>query len=168
MRTTQLYWVDGPWAGRLAMCARPRGGEWLEDEMAGWRNSGVETVCSLLTREEERDLDIVREEVEASAHGMKFLSLPIMDREVPASQNNFVRALEELDRDLSAGRNVVLHCRQGVGRTGLVAACLLLSKGERPDAAVQKLSTARGTQVPETEEQRRWIERYAESFVGVR
>lgn len=168
MGTTQLYWVDGPWVGKLAMSARPRGGEWLEDEMMGWSRSGVETVCSLLTRDEERDLDIAREGVEATAHGMKFVSFPIEDREVPASQTNLLHTLGELDQDLSAGRNVVLHCRQRIGRTGLVAACLLLSKGEVPDAAVQKLSTARGTPVPETEEQRRWIERFADSSVRAR
>jgi hypothetical protein len=25
----KLYWVDGPWPGKLAISARPRGGGWL-------------------------------------------------------------------------------------------------------------------------------------------
>lgn len=70
-------------------------------------------------------------------------------------------ALEILDRELASGRNVVLHCRQGIGRTGLVAACLFLTKGLDPETAVQRLSAARGLTVPQTPEQRQWIEHYA-------
>ncbi len=160
---TELHWVDVPWPGRLALAARPRGGEWLEDEITSWQRSGVNTVFSLLTSEEERDLDISREATEARAHGMKFLSYPILDRQVPDSERNLASALEELDRELAEGRNVVLHCRQGIGRTGLVAACLLLTKGIDPESAVRQLSAARGLDVPETPEQLEWINRYAGS-----
>ena len=39
-------------AGKLALAARPRGDDWLEDEIAGWRREGVDTVfpCSLPKR----------------------------------------------------------------------------------------------------------------------
>ena len=52
----ELYWVDGPWAGKLAMAARPRGGDWLEDDLSSWKQAGTDTVLSLLTPEEEEDL----------------------------------------------------------------------------------------------------------------
>ena len=164
MRWTKLHWVDGPWPGKLALAARPRGGEWLEDEITSWQREGVNTVFSLLTDEEERDLDIAREEAEAKAHSMKFLSYPIPDRQVPDSEANLGKALQKLEAELAAGRNVVLHCRQGIGRTGLVAACLLLTKGIDLQTAVTRLSAARGTSIPETPEQRRWIDHYAETL----
>ncbi len=159
--STELYWVDGPWPGKLAMAPRPRGGDWLQDEMVSWRQAGIDTVLSLLTPEEEQDLDLKREAREAKARGMKFSSLPIHDRQVPNSESEVSATLDRLDADLAAGKNVVVHCRQGVGRTGLVAACLLVSKGLAPDAAVKTLSDARGTPVPETAEQRHWIDHYA-------
>ena len=31
---TSLYWIDGPWKGKLALSGRPRGGDWLKDETA--------------------------------------------------------------------------------------------------------------------------------------
>lgn len=158
---TELHWVDGPWAGKLALASRPRGGDWLEDEMAAWRRAGIDTVLSLLTPEEEEDLDLKGEAREAKAQGIKFASLPIPDREVPNSESEVTAALDRVDADLSAGKKVVVHCRQGVGRTGLVAACLLITKGLTPEAAVKILSTARGNPVPETAEQRRWIDHYA-------
>jgi protein-tyrosine phosphatase len=161
---TELHWVDGPWHGRLALAARPRGGEWLEDEIAGWRREGVDTVFSLLTTGEEGELDLTNENAAARSAGMKFLSFPIEDRKVPESEVAFAGALELLDRELAAGRNVALHCRQGIGRTGLAAACLLLTKGIDAKTAVARLSAARGTGVPETPEQRRWIDHFAGSL----
>jgi protein-tyrosine phosphatase len=161
MNGDQLHWVDGPWRGKLALAARPRGGDWLDDELRSWQREGVNTVLSLLTRDEENDLDIADEASTAKAHGMGFLSFPILDRHVPESEPRLSAMLDELDAELAAGRNVVLHCRQGIGRTGLVAACLLLRKGLDPEEAVERLSAARGIQIPETQEQRYWIDDYA-------
>jgi protein-tyrosine phosphatase len=150
------------------LAARPRGGDWLEEEISGWKQDGVDTVFSLLTPEEEADLDIADEAAQTQSHGMKFLSFPIPDRQVPASARDFGAALRQLDGELSAGRNVVLHCRQGIGRTGLVAACLLVTKGVEPGAAVEQLSTARSVPIPETLEQRQWIDRFAGTLAGAR
>jgi protein-tyrosine phosphatase len=163
---TELHWVQGPWLGKLAMAARPRGGDWLEDELTSWRKAGVDTVFSLLTADEEKELDLQSEARQVRKLGMTFRSFPIPDRDVPRSEARLGAALEELDQDLSAGKNAVIHCRQGIGRTGLVAACLLVTKGLSSGAAVTSVSAARGTQVPETEEQRRWIDHYAATLAG--
>jgi protein-tyrosine phosphatase len=165
---TKLHWVDTPWPGKLALASRPRGGDWLEEEMANWRQAGIATVLSLLTPDEELDLDLKSEEREVKASGMRFLSLPIPDRQVPASATEVAGALEKLAADLAAGKNAVIHCRQGIGRTGLVAACLLVTKGLSPETAVQRLSAARGTRVPETAEQRCWINDYAAILAGTK
>ena len=113
------------------------------------------------TPEEERDLDLKREAHEARAPGMRFASFPIPDRQVPNSESEVSAALDRIDADLKVGENVVVHCRQGIGRTGLVAACLLVSKGLTLEAAVKTPSAARGSSAPETAEQRCWIDHYA-------
>lgn len=158
---TELHWVDGPWPGKLAVASRPRGGDWLEDEIASWRRAGIDTVLSLLTSDEEQSLDLNSEAGAVKARGMDFMSLPIPDRQVPGSETEVAAVLERLNANLSSGRNVVVHCRQGVGRSGLVAACLLVTKGLDPRTAVESVGAARGVAVPETAEQRRWIDHYA-------
>jgi protein-tyrosine phosphatase len=158
---TKLYWVDGPWPGRLAVAARPRGGEWLKDEISSWQRRGVKAVLSLLTPEEQQELDLVNESAQAQAQGMAFFSFPIPDRQVPDSEDRLSRILEQVDKELSSGKNVLVHCRQGIGRVGLVAACLLLTKGLNAETVLNRLSAARGVPVPETPEQRRWIDHYA-------
>ena len=42
---TDLFPVAGPWPGSLAVMPRPRGGDWLEDEVRAWRTAGVEGTC---------------------------------------------------------------------------------------------------------------------------
>jgi protein-tyrosine phosphatase len=145
----------------VALASRPRGGDWLEDEIAGWQQAGVARVFSLLTADEERDLDLTNEAAEVKARGMKFTSLPVPDRGVPNSESELAAALEEVDADLMSGRNVVIHCRQGIGRSGLATACLLVTKGLDSKSAVERISAARGVKVPETADQLHWIEHYA-------
>jgi len=166
--STKLYWVDGPWPGKLALAARPRGDDWLEDEIAGWQREGVDTVFSLLTSQEEEDLGLSNEARHIKARGMQFVSFPILDREVPGSDTKAAAVLEKLDADLLSGRNVVVHCRQGIGRTGLMAAGLLVMKGLTPEAAVKSLGAARGIPIPETAAQRRWIDHYATILAGTK
>ena len=158
---TELYRIDGPWPGKLGLAARPRGGDWLKDEIAAWKRVGVSTVVSLLTPQEEQDLTLESESGDVKSQNMTFLSFPIADREVPSSEEELTKTLDKFNTDLTAGKNVALHCRQGIGRTGLVAACLLVAKGWNPEMAAKRLSAVRGVPIPETQEQRRWIDHYA-------
>lgn len=163
---TKLYWLDEAWPGRIALSARPRGGDWLVDEVSDWKRSDIGTVLSLLEPQEEKDLDLQREAAEIRREGLEFVSFPIPDRQVPKSEAGLANVLEKLEHSLSRSKNVVIHCRQGVGRSGLVAACLLVKKGMSPGAALEKISAARGVAVPETEEQREWIDHYATAFTS--
>src|SRR5215469_6441265 len=156
-----LHWVDGPWLGRLAISPRPRGGDWLEDEVSAWRVAGIDVVLSLLTPDEEDSLDLKQESTLLRKEGMRFVSYPIPDRQVFASPTELAATLEELNAALASGKNVLIHCRQGIGRTGLVSACLLVTKGWDSSAAVEHLSAIRGVPVPETAEPRNWIHHYA-------
>jgi protein-tyrosine phosphatase len=162
----ELYWLDESWPGKLAVGPRPRGGDWLRDDVAKWKRADIDTVLSLLTSEEERDLQLGGEAGEVRAQGMDFTSLPIEDRQVPRSETNLTEALDGVARALWNGKNVLVHCRQGVGRSGLVAACLLVKKGMSPGAAINSVSAARGVPVPETTEQRDWIDHYAVALAG--
>ncbi len=57
----RAYWIDGPWPGRLAIVPRPRGGEWLRDEIAEWKELGINTIVSFLTLSEVEESDLEME-----------------------------------------------------------------------------------------------------------
>lgn len=68
---------------------------------------------------------------------------------------------------LREGKGVVIHCRQGVGRSALVAACVLVICGATVDEAFYRVENARGCPVPDTPEQRDWVVSLAEKLSDV-
>jgi protein-tyrosine phosphatase len=152
-----LYWIAHPASHRLAIMARPRAGDWLDDEIGGWRDAGVDLVVSLLEPEEVSDLALQQEEPLCRRHGMDFLSFPIRDRGVPASVDD-ARALARILADrVATGGGVAIHCRAGIGRSSLMAALVLAEAGMNAAQAFAATSEARGLPVPDTDEQRQWV-----------
>jgi len=136
--------------------------------MARWKQAGVCNVLSLLTADEESELDLGDEAGQTRMLGIEFDSFPIPDRQVPRSEAEWGRVLDKITRTLSNGKNVVVHCRQGIGRSGMLAACLLVKQGMSPGAAVELVSAVRGVSVPETPEQRDWIDHYAAALTATK
>jgi protein-tyrosine phosphatase len=138
--------------------ARPRGSDWLSDEMSGLRDAGVDVLVSMLTPAEVSELGLQGEGEAASTAGLDFISCPTPDRGIPDAPG-FRSLLEQLHAALSQGQHVVVHCRMGIGRSSLVAAGLLMLEGMTAPEAWEAISAARGMSVPDTDEQRTWIQR---------
>lgn len=160
---TEVYWVPGPWRGRLGIVPRPRGGDWLQDEVKSWQDAGLDLVVSLLTSDEAAELGLQQEETFARRTGVEHRTFPIADYGVPSSRAEFAKFLDGLAKALASGKNVGVHCRQGIGRSSLAVAALLVSAGEQPEEAFRRITRARGREVPDTDEQRRWVSQLAES-----
>ena len=79
-----LYRIDGPWPGFLAILPRPRGGDWLEDEIKAWLEAGIDVVLSALGTDAISELDLQSEPELCLAHGIEWINSPIADRGVPA------------------------------------------------------------------------------------
>ncbi len=152
-----LFWIPGPWRGSLAVVSRPRGGDWLEDEAKAWKRVGIDVVVSLLENGEATELDLTKERDVVESTRIRFISFPIPDRGIPVSQKDALSLLANMTTLLEEGRNVAIHCRQSVGRSGLIAAGLLVLSGANVHKAVQSVSAARGLTVPETDVQLQWI-----------
>lgn len=160
--TPTLYWVEGPWKGRLAIAPRPRGGDWLADEAKSWKELGIGVVVSLLTPSEVSAFNLAAEETECREQGISYLSFPISDRGVPSSFADALNLMRSLEKKLAEGKNVAVHCRQGLGRSSIIVASLLVLGGLAPGQAIQRVSSARGCPVPETAEQSKWVAHLAQ------
>lgn len=165
---TPVYWIPTSFPGRLAVAPRPRGGDWLDDELRDWRSRGFDLVVSLLEYQEVRDFDLGEELSLSETNGMGFLSFPIPDRGTPDSPDAFRELVALLSDELDAGGSVLIHCRQGIGRSGLLAASLLAAAGVSRSEAARVVSQARGVTVPETDVQRHFLDSFqpaaAEAF----
>jgi protein-tyrosine phosphatase len=158
---TNVFWVAGPWRGRLGIVPRPRGGDWLGDETAAWREAGIEMVVSLLEPEEEAQLVLEGEATAAATSGIDFRSFPIPDRGIPASREAFAELASDIVNALDLGKNVAVHCRQGIGRSGMIVGGALMAAGKDLPTALKVIKESRGVEVPETEEQQRWLQEFA-------
>lgn len=151
---SEIYWIEADGTPKLAIMARPRAGDWVEDEVEHWKHSGVEVVVSLLETEEIEDLALQLEAPLCLRNGIEFLSFPIPDRGVPDDVSGAFRFASDLGR---LGKTIAVHCRANIGRSSIMAAAILVSRGVGADAALTAISAARRTQVPDTDAQREWV-----------
>ncbi len=153
----ELYWIASVPHGRLAIMPRPRAGDWLVGELSSLQRSGVDVVVSLLTDDEVADLDLGHEPTRCEELGLTFISYPIADRDVPTSIDDFLAFLDQLHDCLRSDCGVAVHCRMGIGRSSLVAACLMAKTGVSAADAFALISQSRGIDVPDTNAQIEWV-----------
>jgi len=156
-----VFWVPGPWPGRLGIVPRPRAGARLTDEATAWRDAGIDVVVSLLEPAEVSMLGLEGEAAAATAHSVVFRACPIPDGGIPPVQDAVADLIAELIDTLHGGNHVAVHCRQSIGRSGMVVCAVLVAAGVDLVAALRVVAEARGVEVPETEEQRQWLRDYA-------
>ncbi|MBN1908795.1 MAG: dual specificity protein phosphatase family protein [Pirellulales bacterium] len=153
----EVYFIAETPGARLAIMPRPRGGDWLIEEIVSWRRSGIDVVVSLLENSEIEEFELQEEGSSCEAMGIKFLRFPISDRGVPDSPGQVSILVSRLVEILHKGQGVGIHCRMGIGRSSLIAACVLVSLGHDIEAAWESITKARGFPVPDTNTQRDWV-----------
>jgi protein-tyrosine phosphatase len=158
------HWLNLSTTSKLAIVPRPRGGDWLDDEIRNLRRDGIDVLVSLLTPEEEKELGLNGEAAACEEGSIEFRNFPIPDRQFPASSQTFRAFVEELRALRLQGKNIGAHCRAGIGRSSLLLASLLVTEGYSPDDAFDLISEARGLRVPDTPEQIEWVKNFNSSF----
>jgi protein-tyrosine phosphatase len=155
-----VFWIEGTPPVGLAIVLRPRDEESLKDDLLGFRQSGVDVLVSLLEPDEASWLGLRDEGPLAEAAGIHFLSYPIVDTRVPANAAAFRVFVAGLADRLRAGERIGVHCRGSIGRSTVTAACTLIHLGWNAKEALRTIEAARGCEIPDTEEQLRWILKY--------
>jgi protein-tyrosine phosphatase len=86
------------------------------------------------------------------------LRFGISDYGVPDDEKAFAKFVFDCATRLKAGSNLLIHCGAGIGRTGVLAECILLALGI--DANPARLAVKSAGAGAETEEQRKFIRHY--------
>ena len=109
---------------------------------------GVGAIVDL--REEDCD-----DEEQLRAAGIDFLHLPTPDLE-PASMEMLARGVEFVSERIRAGRRVLIHCQHGIGRSALLALCVLVDQGWDPVDALSRAKDRRRVVSPSRSQYDGW------------
>lgn len=143
--------------GRLGLCRLPgRSGD-LGGDVATIRDWGPAIVVSLTETAEMDELGAAGLQARLADAGIAWRHFPIADYGVPApeAEPRWLVLAAELHAALEAGQGVLVHCRGGLGRSGMAAARLLAERGASDPVA--RVRAARPGAV-ETAPQERWAE----------
>ncbi len=159
----QIYWVEGFAPARIAVAARPRGGDWLHDDMAAMRAAGLDILISALPPEEARQVWLHDEGEAARAAGLEFVHFPVPNLLTPVL-GEAAPLLAALAARVKSGASLAAHCYAGQGRSPMLVASILALLGHEPDEIWPRIRLARGIPVPDTDIQRRWVRELALYF----
>lgn len=151
----RIDFVDAPGGGRIGLCPCPGArrrfaagrdpGADVEADLAAIRDWGAAGLVSLVQEAELELLGVEDLAQRTRRHGMWWQHLPIRDMCAPGEtfESRWQRAGDDLRRLATSGGRFVLHCWAGLGRTGTVAARLLVELGVPPDDAIARVREAR-------------------------
>lgn len=143
--------------GRVGICRLPgRFGRFSADldKVIRWAPCTVVTMTTQKEMEEANAADLGNK---LKTVGIGWIHLPVADYGGIGEDNaqRWSGVSLELHKILNDGGRVLVHCRGGHGRSGMVALRLLVEQGERPEDAVLRIREARPGAI-ETDEQMAW------------
>lgn len=159
-----IAWVEPPGlAGAIGMLPLPglviaRRGERfvdgaLQEEMLDALATQQTALLVILLDDDECDPDEIEDLGQAAAaRSIALVSAPIADFSAPDQRLDWAALIERLASDLREGHRIAFCCLAGYGRSGMMAARLLIATGSTPDAAIMAVRAARPGAI-ESEEQ---------------
>ena len=119
----------------------------------------VSLLVSLLADEDIRSLGLQDGLPTVVGRGLELKHFPIVDFGLPEPVA-FRVLVSELCAALEQGTSIAIHCWAGLGRTGMLASCILKGLGHPSEDAMQRVAAARGVTIPDTEVQRQFIHEF--------
>ncbi|MGB1613086.1 MAG: protein-tyrosine phosphatase family protein, partial [Arenicellales bacterium] len=83
-----------------------------------------------------------------------WLHWPIRDLGAPSDSSESAAAFASWAEALTSGKRLLFHCAAGLGRTGTLAARLLIATGVSPQSAIEAVRSARPGTVESPEQER--------------
>lgn len=156
---SDIYWINDEKIGdkRIGTMARPRGNDWLDDEVKWLKIREVDCLVSLLEKSEEWELGLQNESEYCENWGIEFISFPIKDVDTPKNEVDFINLAKTLASKVSKNKKVVIHCRMGIGRASLLAGATMIVIGCEAKGIFETISKFRELKVPDTEKQKKWL-----------
>jgi len=163
----ESYWVV---PGKLLAGAYPgsRSRAQAMERLRRFLDAGVTCFIDLTEAAEAAPYEALLPFEAPNGRRVEYLREPLPDHDVPASRETMQRILALLDGALDAGHVVYLHCRAGIGRSGMTIGCWLAERCGNGQQALDELAeywlraaqSRRFPSVPETAEQEEYVRQW--------
>lgn len=147
MSTTHPYWtlpLDG--SGQLILTPCPGAKETpMEAALQQLKEAGATAVLTALEPGDLAEDGLAQLAQACETLGLKWFHLPIEDDCAPGDEfhANWPQANRAAQAMLDQGESLAIHCMGGSGRTGLIAARLMLERGVALDTAIAQIQALR-------------------------
>ncbi len=135
----ESYWVE---ENRLLAGEYPgsRDPESARRRIASFLEAGITAFIDLTDSHELVPYeDILQDEAKIYSIGASYQRIPIRDYSIPTS-DTMTTILNAIDKAVSNGNRVYVHCWGGVGRTGMVIGCYLVRHGSPNEQAIERVN----------------------------
>lgn len=129
----------------ISICPGKKDSKWDRDlllDLKKIKEKKINVIVCLLEWGEMKKLDVYDYPHIAQKEGILFYHLPIKDRGVP-DISDLQTLIPFLVKHLQNGYNILVHCRCGLGRSGLVCACCLTHFGYSSEESILKVRNVR-------------------------
>ena len=133
------------------------GDDWdrdLESDIKAIAHWGASAVVTVMTTDELSFLKAGNLGRCVADHNMAWYQIPIRDLQAPncetLEQWDYIKA--KIHTRLNLAEKILIHCRGGLGRSGTLAARLLIDEGLAPEEAIERVRIARPGAIETTEQ----------------
>jgi protein-tyrosine phosphatase/nicotinamidase-related amidase len=154
---------SGP--GRVGLTVLPGRRDWqrhLDEDIVALREQGIDAVVCLVPQDELERYGVPALLGAYEGAGLERLHLPLLDQQ-GASAATLHEASAWIEARVGAGRSVLVHCVGGLGRSGMIAAAWLCSRGASATEALACVRAARGPRAVETAVQEQCVRGFGAS-----
>jgi len=149
--------------GKIYLHSMPGRYEPLEQLLLELSNKGIQMVISLASMDEIRaKAPDYAKAIATGAMPFERISFPIKDFSVPKDKESYLQFVRKVAKYVKAGESILIHCGAGKGRTGTVAASVLLALGFNKSDALERIQSAGS--YPETTDQAALIDWIADQL----
>lgn len=117
----------------------------LQETLSQLKKQKVDAILTLMTAAELSKYSFSDIGKSVKSLGISWFHLPIVDDHAP--ENEFLTLWETagpaIHRLLEQGKKVAIHCKGGTGRTGIVAAQILLERGDNLEKIMKRIKKRR-------------------------
>lgn len=129
--------------GKLYLHSMPGRYEPFERTVAEIQMYGItEVICLVPLEEVEHKSPDYARALKNGSTPWRQVMFPIVDYGVPSDQQDYLKLVLWVAQSLRTGTNVLAHCGAGIGRTGTLAACVLVALGVSKAEALETVHAA--------------------------